>query len=144
MAHEDAGHYAAKHPPGTELNARIAGQIKAHMVDGRISCAAAHKIAEELQVSAREVGVTIDLLEIRINLCQLGLFGHSREGKVVVPAKEIPPEVQQALEEALDEKGLSCFAAWKLAEQLTMTRPELSSVCEALGIKISRCQLGTF
>ena len=144
MAHEDAGHYAAKHPAGTELNSRIAEQIKAYAVDGRISCAAAHKIAEDLQVSAREVGVTIDLLEIRINLCQLGLFGRSREGKIVVPAKEVSPKVQQALEEALDEKGLSCFAAWKLAEQFAMTRLEISSACEALGIKLSRCQLGTF
>ena len=144
MAHEDAGHYAAKHPAGTELNSQIADLINAHLVDRRISCAAAHKIAEELQVSPAEVGVTIDLLEVRINSCQLGLFGHSREGKIAVPATEVPPELQQALEEALDEKGLSCFAAWKLAEQFTMTRLEISSACEALGIKISRCQLGTF
>ena len=144
MAHEDAGHYAAKHPAGTELNSQIAELVKAHTVDGRISCAAAHKIAQELQVSPLDVGVTIDLLEIRINLCQIGLFGHTPQGKIVVPAKDVPPELQRAIEEALDEKGLSCFAAWTLAEQFTITRLEISSVCEALGTKISHCQIGTF
>ena len=82
MAHEDAGHYAAKHPTGTELNSRIAEQLTAHAVDGRISCAVAHKIAEALQVSPQEVGVAIDLLEIRINLCQLDCLVTARRGKL--------------------------------------------------------------
>ena len=43
-------------------------------VNGRLSCAAARKIAEELGVSYREVGSAADALGIRIKNCQLGCF----------------------------------------------------------------------
>lgn len=144
MAHADAGHYTAKHPEGMEVNPQIATQIKTNLVDGRISCAAAHKIAEELQVSPADVGVTIDLLEVRITQCLLGLFGYSPNKRIVVPAEHVSPELQQALEEAMDEKGLSCVAAWGLAKQRNISKLDISSACEALKIKITSCQLGTF
>ena len=82
------------------------------------------------------MGVTIDLLEVRINQCLLGLFGYSPKKRIVVPAEHISPELQQALEEAMDENGLSCAAAWELAEQRNMKRLDISSACEALKLKI--------
>ncbi len=66
MAHEDAGHYAAKHPKGTKLNLKIAEPVKQKISDGRITCADAHAIAHNLKVTPAAVGVTIDLLECRI------------------------------------------------------------------------------
>ncbi len=144
MAHEDAGHYAAKHPKGTQMNSQIADQVTRHLVDGKISCAAAHKIAEDLGISPTEVGVTIDLLERRIHQCLLGLFGYSPKRRIIEPAEQVAPELQHAIEAASEEQGLACAAAWELAERFKVSKVEISSACEALQIKIFSCQLGTF
>ena len=81
MTHEDAGHYAAKHP-NAKADPAIAAAIEEKQTDGRITCAAAHAIASKLGCPPEAVGVNIDLLEMRIAKCQLGLFGHgSVKGK---------------------------------------------------------------
>jgi len=54
----------------TELEAKI----KESLVDGKLPCAVAFKIARELKVSPREVGKTADKLSIKICNCQLGCF----------------------------------------------------------------------
>ncbi|MBI5638976.1 MAG: hypothetical protein HZA17_00990 [Nitrospirae bacterium] len=43
-------------------------------VDGKISCAAARKIAESLSLSYKEVGAAANELNIRIKNCELGCF----------------------------------------------------------------------
>ncbi len=145
MAHQDAGHYAAKHSEGTALNPEIAGRVKeATLIDKQISCVNAHKIAEALNVSPAEVGVTLDMMEVRINTCQLGLFGHSPQKRIVRPAEHVSPELQKAIEHTRDEKGLSCFNIWKIADHFKIPRLEVSCACEALNVKILSCQLGTF
>ncbi len=144
MAHEDAGHYAKKHPADTVLHPHLAEQVKTQVLDGKISCAEAHNIAQESGVAPIEVGKTIDLLEIRISQCQLGLFGHSPQKRIVAPAATVASELQHAIEEATDSGGLSCSAAWKLAEQFHLSKLDIASACEALKVKISSCQLGTF
>ena len=144
MAHEDAGHYAAKHPAGTGIDEHIAERVKERVLEGEISCGEAHAVAHELGVSPRDVGVTIDLMELRINQCLLGLFGYSPEKKVVKPAQNVSPELNAALEAEKAKGGVSCAAAWGLAEKFNLRRLEVSSACEALEIKIASCQLGTF
>ena len=54
----------------TELEAKI----KSSLVDGKLPCAIAFKIAKELKVSPREVGKTADKLSVKICSCQLGCF----------------------------------------------------------------------
>jgi len=75
MTHEDAGHYAAKHTVGTEPAAEITEAVRDKIKDGHISCAAMHKIASDLKKTPAEVGVAVDLIEARLNKCQMGLFG---------------------------------------------------------------------
>ena len=145
MAHEDAGQYAAKYPDGTQMNPEIAERVRDRARDDRIGCAAAHAIAEELKCSPADVGMTIDLLEIRINQCQLGLFGHSPQKRIVKPAEHVSPEVQNAIKQvAQDERDISCINIWKIAEECDMTRLDAACACETLKIKISSCQLGAF
>ncbi len=55
---------------GTELEEKVVS----FLVDGKLSCAVAFKIAKELKVGIREVGKTADELGIRIVKCQLGCF----------------------------------------------------------------------
>lgn len=49
--------------------------------ENRISCKSALDIAEELNVSPREIGTEADLLKIKIIECQLGCFGTEKKGK---------------------------------------------------------------
>src|SRR5659263_51008 len=70
MAHEDAGKYAAKHSPGTTLNEQIAKAIREQSSGGKLVCAMGEKISKELKVGIVEVGITADLLEMKIKECQ--------------------------------------------------------------------------
>ena len=106
MSHEDSGHYAAKHAPGTQLNPQIAELIKQRTSQGKITCSDAHRIAHELDVPPAEVGVTIDLLEIKLSRCQLGLFGYGQKKRIVRPAEHVSPEVKDALERSPNEADL--------------------------------------
>jgi hypothetical protein len=49
-------------------------KIKASLVNGKLPCAAAFKIAEDLRVPLREVGDAANRLKIKICSCRLGCF----------------------------------------------------------------------
>ena len=53
---------------------RIKHLLKVQAVDGRLSCTAARKIAEELKVPFGEVGKAANELKIKIRNCELGCF----------------------------------------------------------------------
>ena len=144
MTSKDKGHYAKKHPTDLKLDIEIAEALKKHISNGKISCAAAHKVAAELEKPPYLVGVTLDFLEARIIKCQLGLFGYHPEKKVVKPSKSISQEIERQLHERMSNDRLSCMSAWELAEELNKKRMEIASACEALKIKITPCQLGAF
>jgi len=55
MAHEDAGHYATKHPGG-KIDKAIAAAIAGKEKEGRITCVAAHAIAKKQACSPTVVG----------------------------------------------------------------------------------------
>jgi hypothetical protein len=56
------------------MNDKIAEEIRKNAVNGRLPCAAARRIAEELSVPYKEVGGTADELKIKITGCELGCF----------------------------------------------------------------------
>ena len=143
MAHEDAGHYAAKHKD-TELNEKIAVKVREKMSDNSLSCGAAHAIAEELKVKPSGVGVTLDLLEVRIGKCQLGLFGYGEKKRIVKSADEVALALQEEIQSNLVGGRLPCRAAWELAEKFKMKRLDLANACEKLRVKINSCQIGSF
>jgi len=144
MTHEDRGHYAQKHPSDTKINPTIADAVKARTSDGEIPCAVAFDIAREAKVTPKEVGLTIDMLETRVTKCQLGLFGYGSQKMVVRPADQVSPALQDAIRQSLVQGKLPCKAAWDIAEEFGLRKMEISAACEALKIKISSCQLGTF
>lgn len=144
MTHADADRYAAKHPDGGTLNKKIAEAIRKRAANGEINCADASAIAEYFRVGMLEVGVTIDILEIRIKRCQLGLFGYGRKKMIIEPAAEVSKELEKAIRGNLADGRLPCTAAWKIADGIGIARMDVSSACEALKIKIKPCQLGAF
>jgi len=148
MAHEDAPHYSRKHPPGEQADPRLAEAVrkKAGAGRGTISCRAAFEIVSESGVDPSGVGRTIDLLEVRLVACQLGLFGYpSKEGgKAVEPAAAVSPELEKAIRERLADGRLACADAWAIADSRGLKRIEVAAAAEKLGIRIKPCQLGAF
>jgi len=144
MTHEDAGHYAKKHPGDRNVKPEITEAVKQRASNEAISCVAAHKIAADLGVPPKEIGVGIDLLELRIVKCQLGLYGYQPEKKVVKPAETVSEALEGAITESLIEGRLSCAAAWDIAKRLGLAKMDVSSACETLKIKMVSCQLGAF
>ena len=57
-----------------KIDDALAAAIRARVRDGRLSCAAAFVIAEELGIPRSEVGRAADALGIRLSHCQLGAF----------------------------------------------------------------------
>ena len=144
MGHEDAGHYAAKHPSGSTADPVIAAAVNAKADDGEVTCRDAHQIATDFRVAPAEVGATIDLLEKRIKHCQMGLFGYRNQGKIVEPAAEVTPLLAQALERDACERKISCEQCWEIADAFGIKRFLVARACEKLGLKIKPCQLGAF
>ncbi len=49
-------------------------EVKASLVDGKLPCPVAFKIARKLKVTPRQVGDEANRLDIKIMNCQLGCF----------------------------------------------------------------------
>jgi hypothetical protein len=56
------------------MNKTLEEELKASLVDGRLPCAVAFKIAEKLKITPRQVGEAANKLDIKIVTCQLGCF----------------------------------------------------------------------
>jgi hypothetical protein len=52
----------------------LRAKIRAAAPEGKMPCAGAFRLAEELGISRREVGNLLDELKIKITQCQLGCF----------------------------------------------------------------------
>jgi hypothetical protein len=144
MTHRDAGDYSKKHGREEKPDPALAKAIGAAAESGRISCAQVFKTASEFGVSPAAAGKAVDLLEIRLTHCQLGLFGYSPGKSIVEAAKEVSAELESAIRGRLEAGRLSCARAWEIARELNLKRMDVSSAAEALGIKIKPCQLGAF
>jgi DNA invertase Pin-like site-specific DNA recombinase len=136
--------FSEKHPQKEVVGPEIKNQIYRRSNDGMISCATAFKIAGEQNISPHKIGITIDLLNIRITKCQLGLFGYKPKKKLLQQLHETEPDLQDAIIRALAKGRLSCNSAWTIATQFNVSKITVSSTCEFLGIKINDCQLGAF
>jgi len=136
--------FADKHKPDTPVNKRIKDHIARQAKNNELPCALAFKIADELNVSAAEVGETADLLEIMLIKCQLGLFGYSPEKKIVSPQAPPDQNLESAIQDSLVDGSLSCKRAWEISRRFEASKMTVSAVCEHLKVKIKPCQLGAF
>ncbi|MBN1364644.1 MAG: hypothetical protein JW976_07565 [Syntrophaceae bacterium] len=144
MTHEDSGKFFAKHPKDTIVDEELKQEIIEQVKNNSITCKKAEEIAGELGTTLEETGRTIDILNIKITKCQLGLFGYGEAQKIVQPAKEVSPELKKSIMSSLENEKLPCAAVWKIAGKFNISRMKVSSACEALQIKIKSCQLGAF
>ena len=58
----------------SDVERALAEEMRASLVNGRLPCAIAFKIAKKLKVSPRTVGDMANELGIKIASCQLGCF----------------------------------------------------------------------
>jgi hypothetical protein len=146
MTKKSGGSFKAKH--GQDSIADIAAAVREGLEKaapaGTLSCAAAFKLSADLQKSPAEIGRGADLLDIRLVKCQLGLFGYAPEKKIVQPAAAVATALEGAIRAALQDGRLPCRSAWEIAERLRVPKMDVSSACEALGLKVRPCQLGAF
>ncbi len=147
MKQNTAAHYALKHTEQS-ISPEIADALGKKAVEGRISCAAVHAIARSFHMSPWEVGVQADLIELRLTLCILGLFGHEHENQGNRKNLDCQVHLSSKLEEALlkqaKDNKISCIECWEIARQLKLKPSHVSSACEKMGIKIKPCQIGAF
>lgn len=147
MTHEYTGKYALKHPVGTKPDEEIAKIIREKSTRKELSCVMAERISKQLNVRLSEVGKTADLMGIKIIKCQLGLFGwrdKPNHGKDIHPLDSVSFEIRSAIEKVAEKGRVSCSSLWKIADRLGIDRKAVSTACETLGLKIIKCQLGTF
>ena len=144
MASKDKGHYGAKHSGGTVAASEITEAVKKRSRQGALTCPLAFKIAGELAVDPGEVGKAMDLLEINIVKCQLGLFGYSPVRKIVQPAESVSEELEADLRIAMIDGRLPCAEIFRIAGKFKLAKIRVSAACEKLKIRISACQLGAF
>jgi hypothetical protein len=144
MTGHDRGHYSKKHPEGKKVDPAIAKAVADKAIDKKLTCAAAFKIADTCGVTAGEVGFTVDMLEVHIIRCQMGIFGYEPEKKAVKPMENVPVDLESTIRGKLTNGRLTCASAWEIAKNLNMPKMHISSACEKLGIKIKPCQLGAF
>jgi hypothetical protein len=144
MTHEDKGKYFKKHPDGSKVDEDLKQEIISQVKNNNISCKKAEEIAREVGSTLEETGRAIDILNINITKCQLGLFGYGETKKIVEPAKEVSPELKEKISSALKDGRLSCATTWKIAGELNIPRMKVCAACEALEIKVKPCQLGAF
>jgi hypothetical protein len=116
--------------------------------DGRLPCNRAHAIAQNLDLEPLQVGFAANDTNIRIAKCQLGLFGYGpkAEGKhkIVHPMDEVPERLAARLRAKAKGGNITCKSVWEVADKLGYKRIEASSAVEAMGLRVSRCQLGCF
>lgn len=147
MSHIEQGNYRTKHGQNAPVDQRVCEAIKGRAEDGRLSCAGASALAQELDVTMEEVGRNADLLEIKIDRCQLGLFGYGRtKGKhsIVEPPEQVSDELETAIRGALSDGKLTCVDSWTIAEGHRISKRAVCEAADKLGIKTSQCQLGVF
>jgi LAO/AO transport system kinase len=74
LSQDQEGKRESKPKPRTEGNEAIEARVREGAEDGKLPCAVAFKIAEEMKVSRLAVGEAADRLGVRISRCQLGCF----------------------------------------------------------------------
>ena len=123
---------------------RIAEAIQERTREGKLSCGAAFRIAEELAINPLKVGEMADELGVRLYHCQLGLFGYDGEERIVHPAEELSPELERAIRGGLVVGRLPCAVAWAIANRFDLPKTHVANAAERLEIRIGQCQLGAF
>jgi hypothetical protein len=122
----------------------LAREISASLVEGRLSCPIAFKVAKKLNIAPRAVGDKANELGIRIINCQLGCFGAKKATHEELVEMQISTPIAKAIQASLVDGRIPCQAAYEVARKLKVSRRRVGDTATKLEIRISGCQLGCF
>lgn len=127
----------------------IREMIETYPERDKLPCAVAHYIASRLGIEPLEVGRAANALGRTLTFCQLGLFGYGRKGKSAYKIMGRPVElegdvVMRIKAKATEQKAIACRDLWEIADASGVIRCEVGNAADALGLKITPCQLGAF
>lgn len=122
----------------------LAEEITTSLVEEKLPCPIAFKVARKLNVLPRAVGDKADELEIRIVNCQLGCFGMKKATHEELADMPITPALAEAIQASLVNGRLPCKTAYEVAGKLKVSRRKVGDTASKLNIRISDCQLGCF
>jgi hypothetical protein len=127
---------------------KIKEMIEIYPEKGMLPCAVAHYIAAYLTLDPIEVGRVATQTGTKLYQCQLGLFGYGRKGKseykITGRKVDVDQDVLDFIKSHVIDGRISCAMLWKIADSKGIIRAEAGNVADALGIKVTPCQLGAF
>ncbi|HNY64473.1 MAG TPA: hypothetical protein PKM41_03480 [Deltaproteobacteria bacterium] len=127
---------------------KIEEMIRINPMQGFLPCPVAHYIAASLGVSPRDVGDAATSIRVKLDLCQLGLFGYGRKNvsdyKILGRPVVVPEGTLEKIRAAAVDGHIACKDLWEIAGAMGITRPEAGNAADSLGLKVSPCQLGAF
>ena len=144
MSLEKGQKFSSKHGPDAQADPAVKELVEKNAAQGELACAVAFKIAAELGRPPSEVGKTVDLLNLKLSKCQLGLFGYKPDKKKVKARAPESGQMEADIRNSLVDGKLACTDAWEIANRFKTTKMAVSGACESLGVKIKPCQLGAF
>ena len=133
MTREKGQKFSAKHGPDAQADPTVKENIIKSAAQGELPCAVAFKIAGKLGVAPAEIGKTVDLMDLKLSKCQLGLFGYKPDKKKVTPRAPENRQLEAAIRNSLTDGKLACTDAWDIANRFEVTKMGISSACEFLG-----------
>jgi len=125
-------------------NQRIVDIIQKRLQSGKLPCAVAFDIANQTETAIQTIGSIVDNAGIRLNKCQLGLFGYAPNNKIIKSLEKIEPDLKRAIDQKQTNNTITCSEIWGIAKNLKQNKRHVSCACETLGLKIKKCQLGAF
>ena len=119
-------------------------QITNALVEGRLPCPIAFKVARKANIAVGAVGEKADEMGIRISDCQLGCFGSKKATHEELAGMLLDERVAKAVREALADGGIPCAIAHETAGKLKVSRRLVGDTASQLKIRVTDCQLGCF
>ena len=144
MTSHDKSDFSKKHPADTTPDSAVLSEIRNRAKDNEIPCAVAFDIAEKTNTSPRDVGIAMDMVNIRLTKCQLGLFGYKPEKKITKVIEDVNQDLADKINRGAVNNRLACKDAWGIASELNVSKMTVSGACESSTIKVKPCQLGAF
>ena len=126
------------------MKSELEEQIASSLVDGRLPCPIAFKVARKLEIAPGVVGDKADELGIRIMNCQLGCFGVEKATHVELSGMQVSAPVAEAIQGSLVDGKIPCNTAYEVARKLKVSRRQVGDTASKLNIRVSNCQLGCF
>ena len=122
----------------------IEEQIKSSLINGKLSCPTAFKIAGESKVNLQEIGKLVDRLGIMLSGCQLGCFEPKNTSSDNGGGVEINSTLAEEIKASLVNDHLLCPSAFQIAGKLKVAPRKVGDAANKLGVRIASCQLGCF